>query len=80
MIKWFTKARRVTKYGQKISRMRLSATFDFIKEFPMLHVEPVTRKEISKYSTMEEVLLRSGAPDTQLEEIRQRKTRALRRL
>ena len=37
MIQWFTNAvRRVTTYEQKISRLRLSATFDLIKEFPML--------------------------------------------
>jgi Leucine-rich repeat (LRR) protein len=84
MIKWFTKAAaRVTTYEQKISRLRLSATFDFIKEFPMLYIEPVTRKEISEYTAMEEQLLQGGqvgsAPG-HLEVIRRCKTRAMRRL
>ena len=84
MIDWFVNAaRRVTTYDQKISRLRLSATFDFIKEFPMLYIEPVTRQEIAEYTAMEEQLLQGGkvgsAPG-QLEDIRQRKARAMRRL
>jgi len=84
IIEWFTNAtRRVTTYDQKISRLRLSATFDFIKEFPMLYVEPMTRQEIAGYTAMEEArsaLLGNQAESAQLEEIRRCKARAMRRL
>jgi len=51
MINWFANAARsVTTYDQKTSRLKLSATFDFIKEFPMLYVEPMTRQEIAEYT------------------------------
>ena len=81
MIQWFTNAvRRVTTYEQKISRLRLSATFDLIKEFPMLYVEPVTRKEITEYTAIEEQLQGGQAEASQLEEIQRCKTRAMRRL
>ena len=41
-------------YSQKINKLRLAVTYDFIKEFPMLYVEPITRKEITEYTAMEE--------------------------
>ena len=41
----------------------------------MLYIEPITRKEIAEYTAMEEEL-----QGDELEEIRQRKARALRRL
>ena len=82
MIEWFTKAaaRRVTTYDQKISRLRLSSTFDFIREFPMLYIEPVTRKELAEYTTMEEQLQGKTLWLEKLGEIRECKARAMRRL
>jgi len=66
---------------RKINKMRLATTFDFIKEFPMRYIEPVTRKEIADYTAMEEEhLLRTGGGDKRLAEIRQHKARAMRRL
>ena len=49
MINWFTKAttRLDTSFVEKINKMKLSVTYDFIKEFPMLYIESVTRKEIA---------------------------------
>jgi len=82
MVKWFTNAARqvvATTYEQKVNRLRLSATFDFIKEFPMLYIEPVTRKEIIEYTAMEEAL-QGAEHQGQLEEIQRCKTRAMRRL
>jgi len=84
MIEWFVKAAAVcTTDEQKISKMKLSVMHDFIKEFPMLYIEPVTRKEIAEYTTMEEELLQGGLDAEQevsLEEIRGCKARAMRRL
>jgi hypothetical protein len=76
MISWFAKASTCTsEFETKINRMSLSATYDFIREFPTLYIEPVTRKEIAECNAMEEEL-----QGDELEEIRQRKARALRRL
>ena len=60
--------------------MRLSATYDFISEFPMLYIEPVTRKEISEYTAMEEQLQGKTLWQEKLGEIRGCKARAMRRL
>ena len=60
---------------RKIQRMRLDCIYDFIIEFPMLYIEPVTRKEIAKYADLEEKM-----QGDELEENQQRKARALRRL
>ena len=67
----------------KIRRMKLSCLYEFVREFPMLYVGPVTRKEIEESSATEMQLLLED--DTiqnspQLEEVQQRKTRAMRRL
>ena len=51
----------------------MSATFDFIKEFPMLYIEPVTRKEIAECAALEEQL------QDKLKEIQKRKAHAMRR-
>ena len=78
VIKWFTNARTdifEDEINNKIDKMQLSTVYDFIKEFPMLYVESVTRIEISEYTALEEKL-----QGDELEEIRQRKARALRRL
>jgi len=89
MKEWFTRAAvfRVPDtplyHPSKINKMELSVTYDFIKEFPMLYIEPVTRKEISDYTLKEEELQSNGLGDKQqvrLEEIRQCKARAMRRL
>jgi len=78
MIEWFTKAAASTtpySYEEKIERMKLSSVCDFIKEFPMLYIEPITRKEIADCTSLEEEL-----QGDELEKIQQRKARALRRL
>lgn len=95
MVSWFAKAAnctslfeheemgvsRLMQLREKIQRMRLSATFDFIKEFPMLYVEPMTRKEIAEYTAMEEQLHAGDQTGVaQLEEIRRCKARAMGRL
>ena len=56
MINWFTKAttRLDTSFVEKINKMKLSVTYDFIKEFPMLYIESVTRKEIAECAALEE--------------------------
>ena len=84
MFEWFEKVAAYCTSAfeiRKINKMRLATTFDFIKEFPMLYIEPVTRKEIADYIAMEEEhLLRTGGGDIRLAEIRQHKARAMRRL
>ena len=87
MIRWFKKA-ATCKIGfeAKINKMKLSVVYDFIKEFPMLYIESVTGKEIAECTMLEEKLQRnqSGRGEHQvqvrLEEIRQLKARATRRL
>jgi len=81
MIEWFAKAAAciTTEYDKKIKKMKLSTLYDFIKEFPMLYIEPITRLEIAKYTAREEQLQWLGEED-KLEEIRQRKAHAMRRL
>ena len=57
MINWLEKARAGTSnFEEKIDRMKLSITYDFVREFPMLYIEPVTRKEIEECDAMEEQL------------------------
>ena len=57
MITWLEKARaRTSNFEEKIDRMKLSITYDFVREFPMLYIEPVTRKEIEECDAMEEQL------------------------
>jgi len=77
MIKWFEKAASLytNESEGKIQKMRLDCIYDFIKEFPMLYIEPITRKEIAECTALEEKL-----QGDELEKIRQRKARALRRL
>jgi len=83
VIDWLGKARtRTSDFREKINRMKLSVIYDFVREFPMLYIEPVTRKEIEECSAMEEQLLGDDPirNASQLEEVQQRKTRAMRRL
>ena len=84
MIRWFANAgvHCLAFDRNKVSRMKLSALYDFIKEFPMLYIEPVTRKEIAEYTIMEEELVRGDRVEqkVKLEEIRQLNACAMRRL
>ena len=77
MIEWFEKAatRLNVTFMKKINKMKLSVIHDFVKEFPMLYIESVTRKEIAKCTSLEEEF-----QGDELEQILQLKARALRRL
>jgi len=86
MIKWFARADTINE-GLGLGflyRMRLDCIYEFIKEFPMLYIEPITRKEIAEYTAMEEELQGGDAlgreKEVRLEEIRQCKARSMRRL
>jgi len=84
MVKWFEKVSTFTSgFEEKINKLRLSAIYDFIKEFPMLYIESVTRKEIIEFTV--EVELHQGVQmdaeqEFRLEEIRRCKARSMRRL
>ena len=81
MISWLEKARtRTSNLGEKIKRTKLSIAYDFVREFPMLYIEPVTRKEIEDCSAMEKQLQGDQSQQAKLEEVHQRKERAMRRL
>jgi len=82
MIDWFEKADSCTFHivMEKIKRMKLAVVYDFIREFPMLYIEPMTKKEIAEYTVMEEQLQGDQSQQEKLEEIRQRKAHAMRRL
>ena len=90
MINWFAKA--IALDGNhpllinpvRINKMKLSTVYDFIKEFPMLYIEPITQKDIADYTAKEEELQgwdqMGGEPEVSLVEIRRCKARAMRRL
>ena len=95
MITWLEKARTcdfkvlatISIFGvdpysfeDQINRMKLSVAYDFVREFPMLYIEPVTRKEIEDCSAMEKKLQGDQSKLAELEEVQQRKERAMRRL
>ena len=95
MVEWFTKAANCTNSFEEgikmqerlmqVGKMTLSAVFDFIKEFPMLYIDPVTRKEVAEYTALEEGLQSGGQQigvehQARLEEVRQCKARSMRRL
>ena len=86
MVSWFAKAAACTtdEYEEKIKKMKLSVVYDFIKEFPMLYIEPVTRQELTEYTALEEDLhsgyLAEDEQEVRLEKVRQLKARAMRRL
>ena len=81
MITWLEKARaRTSDFEEKIKRTKLSIAYDFVREFPMLYIEPVTRKEIEDCSAMEKKLQGDQSKLAELEEVQQRKERAMRRL
>ena len=79
MIDWFAKAAACT-VDKKIKKMRLSVMYDFIKEFPMLYIEPVTRKEIEFYTSVEDELCGYQSQQEKLKHIQQCKANAMRRL
>ena len=81
VVAWLEKARaRTSNFGEEINRKKLSITYDFVREFPMLYIEPVTRKEIEDYSALEKKLQGDQSQQAELEEVQQRKERAMRRL
>ena len=93
MIEWFTNAASrvattyalfTNEYKRKIRKMKLSTVYDFIKEFPMLYIEPMTRQEVTEYTAMEEELQQGNEngdmQEVRLGEIRRCKARAMRRL
>ena len=83
MVRWFTKAAAGTNaYHERNScKMNLSVVYGFIREFPMLYIEPVTRKKIAEYTAQEEVLLQGGqVVENLLKAIQESKARAMRRL
>ena len=82
MIHWFTKASTCTsEYEEKIKKLKLAAIYDFIREFPMLYIETMTKQELLEYSAMEITLRGSRMQHASiLEEVQRCKTRALMRL
>ena len=67
-------------FKEKINKMKLSSIYDFIKEFPMLYVEPMTKHEIAEYTVLEERLIGYQTKQKELEEIQKRKSHAMMRL
>ena len=84
MINWFTKASTYTNDASSerlVKRIKLDSMYAFIREFPMLYIEPMTRQEMAEYSAMEMLLRGSHMQHTSiLEEIQRCKTNASRRL
>jgi len=85
MVNWFAKATlcplSYVDGTSTTNRKKFSAIYEFIREFPMLYVEPMTRQELAEYSAMEMLLRGSEMQHTSiLEEIQRCKTNALRRL
>ena len=81
VIDWFEKAAAcTTTFDEKIKRTKLSCIYDFVREFPMLYIEPVTRKEIEEFSVLEKQLQRGQSQQAELEYVQKCKTRAMRRL
>ena len=81
MISWLEKTRACTSnFGEKINRAKLSITYDFVREFPMHYIEPVTRKEIEDCTALEKQLQGDKCQLAMLEDIQQRKARSFRRL
>jgi len=81
VVAWLEKANACTSaFEEKIDRIKLSCMYDFVREFPMLYIEPVTRKEIEECSAMEKKLQGGQSQQPNLEEVQRCKARALRRL
>ena len=81
LVNWLEKARtRTSDFDEKIKRTKLSITYDFVREFPMLYIEPVTSKEIEECSALEVQLQGGQYQQAKLEGLQKRKDRAMRRL
>ena len=81
VITWLEKANAcATEFDVQISKMKLSCMYDFVREFPMLYIEPVTRKEIEECGSMEEQWGDDPMQHAKLKQVQERKTRAMRRL
>ena len=85
VIAWLEKANTRTFFHcslrRKIKGIKLSCMYEFVREFPMLCIEPITRKEIEEFSAMELQLQEDQMQLTQqLEQIQRNKARATRRL
>ena len=81
VIDWLEKASaRTSTFDEKIKRTKLSCIYDFVREFPMLYIESVTRKEIEEFSVLEKQLQRGQSQQAELEYVQKCKTRAMRRL
>jgi len=81
LINWFANAATITtEYEERIKKMKLSVVYEFIKEFPMLYIEPMTRKEVAEYTLLEEQLQGSEMQEARRLEVQQCKARAMRRL
>ena len=80
LVEWLEKSASCTNIKEKIDRMKLSVAYDFIREFPMLYIEPFTRREIEEYTTLEKKLQGDQPQQAKLEKVQKCKTRAMRRL
>jgi len=81
LVNWFANAATITtEYEERIKKMKLSVVYEFIKEFPMLYIEPMTRKEVAEYTLLEEQLQGSEMQEARRLEVQQCKARAMRRL
>ena len=59
VIGWLEKASTLsiaTNFRSKIKQTKLSVIYDFVREFPMLHVESSTKHELKQYSALEKKL------------------------
>ena len=81
IINWLENAADcTTEFDEQISKMKLSCMYDFVREFPMLYIEPVTRKEIEKCSAMEMKMEGDPLQEARFEQVQKCKIRAMRRL
>ena len=80
IVTWLEKATAcTTEFDEQIRKMKLSCIYDFVREFPMLYIEPVTRKEIEEFSVLE-IRLQRKSQQAELKDVQKCKTRAMRRL
>jgi len=80
VVDWLEKADNCTNgFHEQITKMKLSCMYEFVREFPMLYIEPVTRKEIEQFSAME-IRLQGKSQQAELEDVQKCKTRSMRRL
>ena len=80
LVEWLENFASCTTIEEKINRMKLSVAYDFIREFPILYIEPFTRREIEEYTTLEKKLQGDQPQQAKLETVQKCKTRAMRRL